>query len=281
MTGPAGAAAVAVAPASVGMPAVDDRPAPSAGGRTGAQLLVGFPPRPVASSWPATEDAREQVLGRCLAAPFALDNPGSQQTRRIGLVTVVNWLQAQPGDTWQRRWLASGAQTRTDWRDLVAEWTQPRHGRPAGAGTSALHLAPGLLVLICADVIRPDLGWLLSCPPARRNLATEMARTRDVAGFAQLTHLSQGTGVSVQVAQQALVTIAAIMAAKGGLVDDVSGRRLRGVAGHHLPRAACRGGRSPAQRVVLPAAAGPGRVGRSGSERCGSSPAADSPLVSS
>lgn len=202
------------------MPAVDDRPATWAGGRTGAQLLAGFPPRPVASSWPATEAAREQVLGRCLAAPFALDNPGSQQTRRMGLVTVVNWLQAQPGDTWQQRWLASGAQAQPDWRDLVSEWTQPRHGRPAG--TSTLHLAPGLLVLMCADVIRPDLGWLLSCPPARRNLATEMARTRDVAGFEQLAQLCQGTGVSVQVAQQALVRIAAIMVAKGGLVDDVT-----------------------------------------------------------
>ena len=28
-------------------------------------------------------------------------------------------------------------------------------------------LSPGLLVLICADVIRPGLGWLLRFAPAR------------------------------------------------------------------------------------------------------------------
>lgn len=189
----------------------------------GAALMAGFPPRPLASSWPATTATREQVLGRCLAAPFAVDHPLSQQRRRLGLLTVMNWLQAQPGATWQQRWLASGAQDRSDWRDLVAVWTATRVRRSAAdAGKPPTQLAPSLLVLVCADVIRPDLTWLLTCAAARRNLATEMARTRDTAAFAQLTRLCQDTGVSVQVGQQALVRVAAIMAAKGGLVDDVT-----------------------------------------------------------
>ena len=37
-------------------------------------------------------------------------------------------------------------------------------------------------MLICADVIRPGLDWLLRFAPARHNLATEMARTRDPRG---------------------------------------------------------------------------------------------------
>jgi len=31
------------------------------------------------------------------------------QTRRRGLARMLDWLQRQPGDTWQEKWLASGA----------------------------------------------------------------------------------------------------------------------------------------------------------------------------
>ncbi|HEX2807091.1 MAG TPA: hypothetical protein VHN80_13080, partial [Kineosporiaceae bacterium] len=125
---------------------------------TGAALRTRFPPRPSDSSWPATTATREQVLQRCLAAPFALDNPSSQRPRRMGLVTVVNWLQAWPGDTWQQRWLATGAQQEADWRDLVAKWAAGRSGQSrSDEGKPAPYLASGLLILICADVIRPDL----------------------------------------------------------------------------------------------------------------------------
>jgi hypothetical protein len=85
----------------------------------GAQLLAAFPPRPIASSWPATEASRSAVVARVLAAPFTLDNPASQQTRRLGVLAVLNWLQTHPGDSWQQRWRASGAEDQTDWRDLV------------------------------------------------------------------------------------------------------------------------------------------------------------------
>ena len=56
---------------------------------------------------------------------------------------------------------------------LAAVWSAPAAAKPLP------HLSPGLLVLICADVIRPGLDWLLRFAPARHNLATEMARTRD------------------------------------------------------------------------------------------------------
>ena len=64
---------------------------------TGAQLLAAFPPRPIASSWPATQASRSAVLARVLATPFTLDNPVSQQTRRLGVLAVLTWLQTHPG----------------------------------------------------------------------------------------------------------------------------------------------------------------------------------------
>ena len=187
-------------------------------GVTGSQLRSRFAPRPVSLSWPATEAGRSEVLAKILTPPFALDHAGSQQKRRLGVLAVLNWLQALPGDTWQDRWLASGAESQPDWQHLVAAAPGPaaETGRK-----SQLQLSPGLLVLICADVIRPSLGWLLTSPQARRNLAVEMGRTRDTAAFAELNRMCVAATVGLQVGQQALTRIGVILAAKGGLVADV------------------------------------------------------------
>ena len=186
---------------------------------TGAELMERFPPRPVAASWPATRATRRQVLSRALAPPFALESPVSQQSRRLGVVAVVNWLEAQPGGSWQGRWLASGAEAAADWRDLARTWREDRQGAPGGGLT---HISAGLLVLICADVIRPGMGWLLRCPPAPRNLAAEMARTRDSAAFAELAALCQSGSVGTDARRVALDRIAVIMAAKGGGVTGIT-----------------------------------------------------------
>ena len=178
-------------------------------GVTGAELMPRFPPRPPIASWSVTEAGRSEVLARVLAPPFALDHMGSQQKRRLAVLSVVNWLATQPGDTWQERWCSSGAEGQPDWRSLVAGGIQPSH------------LSPGLLVLISADVIRPSLCWLLNSPQPRRNLAVEMARTRDPGAFAELDRMCVAGAVGLQVGQQALVRIAVIMAAKGGTVSDV------------------------------------------------------------
>jgi hypothetical protein len=183
---------------------------------TGAQLLAAFPPRPVASSWPATQAGRPAVLARVLAPPFTLDNPVSQQTRRLGVLAVLTWLHTHPGDSWQQRWQASGAEDQADWRDLITNATAGRPRARTATGTQLPHLSPGLLVLICADVIRPSLGWLLRFAPARRGLAAEMARTRDSAAFAVLAGLCAQGRVGLQSGQQALTRVAVILAVKGG-----------------------------------------------------------------
>jgi hypothetical protein len=184
-----------------------------------SELLGRFPPRPGATSWPVTEAPRSAMVNRLFAAPFALENRLSQlQGRRPGVLAVVSWLQARPGKTWQERWLSSGAEHATDWRCLVDApngRAGPNTARPPG------HLAPGLLVMICADVIRPSLPFLLASAGTRRNLTAEMARVRDPQGFAALARAVDADGVGLQTGQQALTRVACILAAKGGLVADV------------------------------------------------------------
>jgi hypothetical protein len=161
-------------------------PAPAV---TGAEMLSRFPSRSPWLSWPATEAGRSEVLSKLLTPPFALDHAGSQQKRRLAVLSVVSWLQAQPGDTWQGRWRSSGAEDQRDWRDLVGAAPGPSAAAAVHSGKPPSHLSPGLLVLICADVIRPSLGWMLTSPQARRNLAVEMARTRDTTTFAELDRM--------------------------------------------------------------------------------------------
>lgn len=210
-------------PAATSTPPADPAPSGSAlGKQTGAQLVASFPPRPVPSWWPATAATRAAVLARVLSPPFALDNPLSQQTRRLGVLAVLSWLHTFPGDSWQQRWQASGAEDQPDWRDLVTATSAGRARSTVAAETRLPHVGPGLLVLTCADVIRPGVGWQLRFAPARRGLATEMARTRDSAAFAALTQACTQARVGLQSGQQALTRIAVILAAKGGLVADVA-----------------------------------------------------------
>jgi Phage integrase family len=200
-----------------------DAAAPASGSvkPTGAQLLAAFPPRPLVSSWPATEADRSAVLARVLVAPFTLDNAGSQQTRRMGVLAVLSWLATHPGDSWQQRWQASGAEEHNDWRDAITTASAGRSRASTATGTQLPHLSPGLLVLICADVIRPSLSWLLRFAPARRGLAAEMGRTRDPAVFAALGQACTHARAGLQTGQQALARVAVILAAKGGPVAAV------------------------------------------------------------
>jgi len=180
--------------------------------RSRAELLAGFPPRPVAACWPATQATRAAMVERVLAPPFRLPHLLSQQARRLAVLATVAWLDSLPGSGWQQRWVASGAEQTADWRVLAA----------GGDTKQAARLSPGLLVLVCADVIRPSLDWMLTFDPVRRGLATEMGRTRDPDTFAAFTRSCQAGTVGTQPGQQALTRIAVIMAAKGGTASDVS-----------------------------------------------------------
>ena len=73
-------------------------------------LWQRFPPRISAPSWPATEQTGEVLLARLLAAPFTLtEDRVARARRRLGLIRLLGWLAEHPGDTWQKRWLVSGA----------------------------------------------------------------------------------------------------------------------------------------------------------------------------
>jgi len=187
-------------------------------------LRQRFPARSVPESWPATCEGQQAVLTRLLAPPFLLDKPSAQHQRRFGLTRVLEWLGAQPGRSWQERWAASGAGVdgRTDWRRFPFEWLK-RTGRiRPGATRGPQTFGAGLALLICGDVIRPDMAWLLRTYSPTHSLATEMARVRDPDGFTTLHALTQKIGSGKDTCRGAVVRTAYILAAKGGSVRDIT-----------------------------------------------------------
>ena len=192
-------------------------------GPAAVALLRQFPPRRPESRWSGTEQSREQVLARLLAPPYVLDAPGSQARRRAGIGKILRWLEQHPGQTWQDRWLVSGADAAGNiaWRHRLIEWLRRDGTAYARAKNDFDALGSAILVLISGEVIRPSLSWLLT-PGTVQILTAEVARSRDPAGFAELVSVCRTDPANSHTKNVALTRIATIMAAKGGEVRDIT-----------------------------------------------------------
>jgi integrase len=187
------------------------------------QLWQRFPPRTRPPTWPATERDRDQVLGRLVEPPFTVGDQGAREHRRRGLVGVVNWLADQPGATWQQRWLASGAEAlgNADWWRPALSRLQSGSQRGGQSVSVTSNYRVCLLLLICADLIRPSVEWLLT-PRAPQSLVAELSRTRDPDGFAELASLCQASPAGRSMKMAAMRRAATIVAVKGGTVHDIT-----------------------------------------------------------
>ena len=179
-----------------------------------------FPARPPAADWPASRAGREEVW-RLLTSPlFTLDNPGSQGNRSRGLTALLDWLADQPGGSWQERWLASGADAAGgEWSQVSARWLR---SRSQYARWRQGELSIGLRMAVSADLIRPSLRWLVAAKGSKSALAASLARARDTEGFAHLRALCEESAVTAPVMARTLSRTALIVAAKGGLVRDIT-----------------------------------------------------------
>ena len=179
-----------------------------------------FPARPAVAGWPATRAGRAEVWRRLTRPPFTLDNPASQGNRTRGLAVLLDWLESQPGASWQQRWLASGADAAgAEWQTVSARWLR---GRCQYARWRQGELSIGLRMAISADVVRPSLRWLVAAKGSKNALASSLAQARDADGFAQLLALCEGSAVTAAVKARTLSRTAIIVAAKGGTVRDIT-----------------------------------------------------------
>jgi integrase len=179
-----------------------------------------FPPRPLAASWPETGLDRVAVLELVSPALRGVEGSKSRAVARRGLCRMLDFLEGQPGDTWQQRWLASGAEAAGEgWAEGPSRWLK-RNGLFSAARLEAM--TASLLVLVGADVIRPSLYWLLT-GGKKRKVARNMIRSRDPQGFAALTSACRADpGVSSQAESHTVFRVAVIIAAKGGTIADIT-----------------------------------------------------------
>jgi hypothetical protein len=182
--------------------------APAAGGSP------VWEPRPCEEGWWQTQQSREDLAGRLLGL---FTDPGAgltrDKTRRRGLAKLLDWLQRQPGDTWQERWLASGADAAGfGWTELPLKGRIPvrRHHRD--------ELFAGLVLLVAGRVIRPGYRWLLS---QRMTVMLAEARTAfDPGAFGGLE--AQSRHATAWARSDALNKITWMVIRKGGLVSDIT-----------------------------------------------------------
>lgn len=151
------------------------------------QLHDEFPPRPLHVSWSHTAATIEEIQHRLTLPPLSEAKTATRSGRRMGVTKLLRWLSAFPGETWQERWLASEVERRPgkSWADLPVRWLEDRNEH---LRHDRQNLASGLLMLLCLDVIRPNLSWMLT--RAHPYLAPMMAEVRDAAGFATLEELA-------------------------------------------------------------------------------------------
>jgi integrase len=185
-----------------------------------SQLRRQFPPRPAREWWPATAQDQDEVLRRLTSPPFLPEVKATRAGRRRGTAKLLRWLSSFPGDTWQQRWEASGSEDHpgSSWALLPLGWLRDNG---LAASYDENDLSSGLLMLICGDVIRPRMTWMVT--RARRHLAPVMAETRDPAGFSRLRELAEsGPASALKDARLADTRIATILACKGGAVSDIT-----------------------------------------------------------
>ncbi|MDQ1013273.1 hypothetical protein QFZ82_007758 [Streptomyces sp. V4I23] len=175
-------------------------------------LQETFPPRSVPDTWPAAE-SRDQVVA-LLRELSAESSKHARYVRVRGADLIMCWLETFPGETWQQRWRDSTADDHPrSWSDLPASWHAER-----GVGTSSF-LPSGTLHLICGDVIRPSVSWLLHLRSP--NIRSRMELTRDPDGYADLAAVAGPTWSSHR-GRLARLQIAVLLAAKGGRIRDIT-----------------------------------------------------------
>ncbi|MGW7086630.1 tyrosine-type recombinase/integrase [Streptomyces sp. NPDC054871] len=182
-----------------------------------------FPPRANPKSWPATRASRVAVVTRMLTPPFLGHDSKTRCNRKLTLLKVLDWLEMQPGSTWQERWDASGVGVdgRVDWRTRVIDDLKSVDNLgPRGERIFKI-LGMGLVQMIGGDVLRPNLGWLIATNSPLR-IANEMERVRDGEAIAKLRALRTASTVGDSTVLPAIEKIALIMAAKGGMVADLT-----------------------------------------------------------
>ncbi|GAA4731790.1 ArdC family protein [Phytohabitans rumicis] len=166
--------------------------------------------------WTSSQRSVEEILAATEA--FEAGVVRKERSRRVlGVRQLLGWLAGFPGEAWQQRWLASGADTAGKaWTDLP-----DAHGVASDrrAWRAQMTGAAGRLILL--DVIRPSYIWLYSAPS--NTLYQRFEQLRDPSGFAVLTaRCDANRALTVLDRRSAFTQLARMLMHNGGLLADIT-----------------------------------------------------------
>jgi integrase len=193
----------------------------AAKGRADTQrLLERYPSRIAGTRWPTTDLVCVEALALVLERSGAPVGSARYRALERGLSLLFDWLGEEAGESFQERFLASGADALgADWSILPSQWLQSR-GEPTPSGFAEVKRS--LVAAIAADLIRPSFAWLLTGAKGAQ-LASRMTTMRDPDGLAQLRQrCAQDPRVTETAEASTMRRVARIIAAKGGVVADIT-----------------------------------------------------------
>ncbi len=97
----------------------------------------------------------EDIVALIPALPIWADIPQRKRGSRLrGASAILRWLEQHPGDGWQERWLAAGADRHTRWLDEIVA------ADPRTPVTKRAEMTYGLCCLLLCRVVLPDYDFL-------------------------------------------------------------------------------------------------------------------------
>ncbi|AJC59522.1 site-specific integrase [Streptomyces sp. 769] len=207
---------------TVGIAALDaapPTPRAKAGPAAPPDIADRFPARLDSTVWPQTKDSAERIVALVEKMHPWADTPQVRNHRRRGVILLLNLLAPYPGATWQHKWLASGLEDTQgrQWQDALTQ----RVGEHRYAHWQIRQFPSALTTLICADVLRPRLPYLLT--RNARGLVGAMAALRDPDGFDLLRRECRSLDSITPTAEfRILRNTALLLARHGGGVRNIT-----------------------------------------------------------
>jgi site-specific recombinase XerD len=173
--------------------------------QTSAEVRVG----------PVDHLSAEAILARIPALPMWAGVPQRKRNAKLqGAATILAWLQQHPGDGWQQRWLAAGADRDTRWLDeLVAE-------DPRTPATKRDAMTSGLALLLLCQCVLPGYGFLAHYGPMA--LLRWVRETFRPDLFAQLEQAGRDQGMQPSQAGDGVRAISKMVLHTGRDVDRLT-----------------------------------------------------------
>jgi hypothetical protein len=200
----------------------DDRFGPAGRVRLLVAYDAGLPPPPLPPGAPGHEpqqldaaDTVTAVLDR-LAGPLALRGEAQAVVRRR-TERILDWLAGFEGDTWEQRWIASGADAAPrGWVEAAFPQFAQKWQRYAAVG--------GVYHLVQARVLRPSYAWLLLCRAG--NALTRFLETNAADQVADLRALPAYQQALARHRSDAEHCLARVMIRTGKPLDALTGDEL-------------------------------------------------------